>query len=185
MQSLCAASMRCFTCTFPDSPLLSVPYTRAMNAPSPQPRIRTLAWLRTPLAVTLLYVGIALVAEDDYYPFSHFPMYSYVSTSRHYMIVTDGDGKPIPVATLTGLTTGMIGKTYRNYVEQEARKLVVRNVDLPPEALQRVAQRVFRQLRDSAQRQKKEMPVKLQLLRADVSFEDGKVMDKTTLVASE
>ena len=157
-----------------------------MDPSSAQPRSRQMARLwYTPLFVTLLYVAIALVAEDGFYPFSHFPMYSFVSTSRHYVIVADGDGKPIPVANLTGLTTGMLAKRYRNYAEVEARKLAVRNVDLPDDSVRRICERLFREMRNGARQRRKEMPAKLQWLRCDVSFVDGKLVDKITPIASE
>jgi hypothetical protein len=139
---------------------------------------------RSPIGVMMLYMIICLQVQENY-PFSHYPMYSNPSPERPYYMVTDEEGKPIAVGDLTGITSPKVGKRYRTFVEEEAKKLKVKAVELPAAGQQAAGMRIFQQLREGAAKRKRELPAKLQLIRAELSFEDGKVKDSFQTMARE
>jgi hypothetical protein len=69
-------------------------------------------FLHTPLTTLAIFVILSLIAKENY-PFSNFPMYASSSAERAYFVITDGEGHPIPIGTLTGVTSSQVGKTYR------------------------------------------------------------------------
>jgi hypothetical protein len=58
-------------------------------------------FLHTPLTALAIFVILSLIAKENY-PFSNFPMYASPSAERAYFVITDGEGNPIPIGTLTG-----------------------------------------------------------------------------------
>jgi len=139
---------------------------------------------RSPLGLMLIYMAFALQFQENY-PLSHYPMYSNPSAERPYYYITDGDGKPVPVADLTGISSPKVGKRYRTFSEDEAKRLKIKGKDLPPEGRQAAGERIFTQLREGAARRKKELPDKLQLVRAELSYENGQIRDNIETIARE
>jgi hypothetical protein len=165
-----------------------------MNAP-PSPPLpwpseatlwqRVLCFLKvTPLVALAIFTALSLVIKENY-PFSNYPMYSNPSPERNYFMITDGEGKPIPVATLTGITCPKIGKIFRKRSDEMADKLKLKRTALPQEMVQAVGMSIFQQLRKEAAGMNKELPPKLQLMRTDITFEDGKIVELPHLIATE
>lgn len=138
----------------------------------------------TPLVTLGIYTILSLVLEENY-PFSNYPMYSNPSPERPYYMITDGDGNPLPIQTLTGVTCPKIGKIYRTKAEKLAKELDVRAVDLKPEHMQAISMEMFAYLREEGARKKQAMPAKLRLVKSYISYEDGKVIETPNLVGQE
>jgi hypothetical protein len=76
--------------------------------------------LHTPLTTLAIFVAASLILKENY-PFSHFPMYSSPTAPRAYYMVTDAEGRPLPISTITGVTPPKIGKMHwRKSQERES-----------------------------------------------------------------
>jgi hypothetical protein len=71
-------------------------------------------WLRRiPLKLTWALVALSL-ALGEWYPFSKFPMYSYLPAHESYFYVTDGADRAIPTTIQFGFSVGFIKKAHRS-----------------------------------------------------------------------
>jgi hypothetical protein len=141
-------------------------------------------WLRTPLTALLIYCLVSVWLQENY-PFSHFPMYSNPSAERPYYMVTDGDGQPLPIGTLTGITCPKVGKIYRTECQEVANKLKLNKDRLPPDKKQAIGEKMFAYLRAEATNRKQSLPGKLQLIRMEISYQDGQIIETPEIIAQE
>ena len=166
-----------------------------MNSPSNSPALpwpedaafwqRAAAFVKISPLMTLAIFSIFSLLIKENYPFSNYPMYSNPTPERNFYMITDGDGKPLPLATLTGTTCPKIGKIFRKRCDERADELKRRRTDLPKDEIQAVGMSIFKELREKAVGKKKELPPKLQLMRTDITFEGGKIVEMPHLIASE
>ena len=86
------------------------------NAPrSSRWRQRWRAFRLHPVFPLVCLLFFTQLVRDDFYPFSHYPMYSRPSKGElSFSYVADAAGHPIPVKEETGLTFSKIGKKYRS-----------------------------------------------------------------------
>lgn len=140
----------------------------------------------SPLTTLAIYTLVSLQLEENY-PISNYPMYSNPSPERPYYMVTDGDGKPLAIQTLTGVTCPKIGKIYRTKSEKLAKELDIKAVDLKAEHQQAIAMEMFAYLRDEAKQkgQAAAMPAKLRLVKNYLTYENKKVVESPTLIGQE
>jgi hypothetical protein len=140
----------------------------------------------SPLTALAVYTLVSLQLEENY-PISNYPMYSNPSPERPYYMITDGDGKPLAIQTLTGVTCPKIGKIYRTKSEKLAKELDVKAVDLKAEHQQTISMEMFTYLREEAKQkgQTTAMPAKLRLVKNYITYEDGKVVETPTLIGQE
>lgn len=141
-------------------------------------------WLRTPLTALVIYCLVSVWLQENY-PFSHFPMYSNPSAERPYYMIADGDGQPLPIGTLTGITCPKVGKIYRTECQDLADKLKMNKDKLPPEHKQAIGEKMFAYLRVEATNRKQALPDKLQLIRMEISYQDGKLSESAEVIAKE
>ncbi|RBP44373.1 hypothetical protein DES53_104193 [Roseimicrobium gellanilyticum] len=140
----------------------------------------------SPLTTLAIYTLVSLQLEENY-PISNYPMYSNPSPERPYYMVTDGEGKPVAIQTLTGVTCPKIGKIYRTKSEKLAKELDVKAVDLKPEHQQTIAMEMFAYLRDEAKQkgQTAALPAKLRLVKNYLTYENREVVETPTLIGQE
>lgn len=141
-------------------------------------------WLHTPLTALVLYCLVSVQLQENY-PFSHFPMYSNPSAERPYYMIADGDGQPLPIGTLTGITCPKVGKIYRTECQDLANKLKLNKDRLPPEHKQAIGEKMFAYLRAEASSHKHELPEKLQLIRMEISYQNGQIIETPEIIARE
>jgi hypothetical protein len=171
-------------------------------------------WLHTPLTALAIYCVLSVLLQENY-PFSHFPMYSNPSPERPYYILADGQGQPLPTASLTGVTCPKIGKIYRTETAEVADRLTkelrkewvaalsnkpmpkrwwtrltskrpsVKADHLPAEHKQAIGEKLFAYFRKEAATHKQTLPPKLQLIRMEISYHDGKISDTPEVIAKE
>jgi hypothetical protein len=141
-------------------------------------------WLHTPLTALAIYCLISVQLQENY-PFSHFPMYSNPSPERPYYIIADGSGKPLPIAALTGVTCPKVGKIYRTECQDVADKLKLNKDKLPQEHRQAIGEKMFAYFRREAAGRKQAMPEKLQLVRVEISYQNGKIVETPEIIAEE
>jgi hypothetical protein len=157
--------------------------------PHPGPSLDTasirLSW-RTPLIFLALYCLVSLALKENY-PISHYPMYANPSADRSYYIVADAaTGKPLPIATVSGITCPKIGKIWRDKVAALTKKNHMSKNDLNPEQKQQIGQAIFDELRIHAKDNKRTgLPDRLQLQRVDILYRDGVMSEVPTTLATE
>jgi hypothetical protein len=141
-------------------------------------------FLHTPLTTLAIFVALSLIARENY-PFSHFPMYSSPTAERSYFVVTDDSENPIPIGTLTGLTSAQVGKTYRKKSGERGAELKKIGNDRRTERDRIVAQEIFHALRQRAAKRGNNLPEKLQLHVVEIRFADGELRETKRLLFAE
>ncbi len=175
---------------FPPKSRSQLPMAAPTSPPLPWPSDapfwkKAIAFLKTsPISALLIYTVVSLCAEENY-PLSNYPMYSNPSPERPYYLIADGEGKPLPIQTLTGITCPKIGKIYRTKAEKLAKQLDIRAVDLKPENMQSIGMEMFAQFRHEAEKLKQPMPAQLQLVKTYITYENGKVVETPNTIAQE
>jgi hypothetical protein len=159
---------------------MNTPYTNVLRRGEPWYRLL----LHTPLTALAIFVVVCLIAKENF-PFSHFPMYARPGSERGYFVVTDAEGNPIPVGTLTGITASQVGKAYR----KKSKEL---SLQAPQVAGQSKADRdravgmeIFEMLRKQAPKRGKNIPEKLQLHLVEIRFEDGQIKETKRVLFAE
>ncbi len=72
------------------------------------------------LTVALLVLALWIIKE--FFPFSHFPMYSGMDTNPDYYFVTDANGEELPMLSLFNTRTARAKKVLRNELTRIARE---------------------------------------------------------------
>jgi hypothetical protein len=166
----------------------------AESVPTPTPSTYgTNLWPRiwkfikiSPLTALAVYTLVSLQLEENY-PISNYPMYSNPSPERPYYMITDGEGKLLPIQTLTGVTCPKIGKIFRKECDELAKQLDVKAVELKPEHHQAISMKMFAYLRNESQQkdQTAALPAKLRLVKNYITYENGQVIETPTLIGQE
>lgn len=138
----------------------------------------------SPLSTLLIYCLLSVMIRENY-PFSNFPMYSNPSPERMYYALADGDGKVLPIATLTGITSPKIGKIYRKIVDERSRKLNINPSKFTPEQVESIGLEILQQLRHEAETKKQTLPPKLQIIKTYISYKDGQIVETSNSIAKE
>lgn len=160
------------------------------SAPATQPTAFLKAvwtWLlRTPLTVLAIYCAISIYLGENF-PFSNFPMYSNPAAERMYYTISSEDGIGLPVQTLTDVTSPKIGKIYRTKAAKYAKKIGVKPSKFTPEHIATVGREILGDLRERATHlgRQDQLPGKLQLNRTWISYNDGRIVETTTVLAKE
>jgi len=99
-------------------------------------------WNAVPLKLVVVSVGVLWVAKE-FYPFSHFPMYSNFTEADYVVFIADGDGQPLPVEYISaGVRTARLKKHFNgevNRIREEIGRVEgarPRQRDMTPEQLQ-------------------------------------------------
>lgn len=149
---------------------------------------RDLPWQRlvwhTPLTTLAIFVTLSLILRENY-PFSHFPMYASPTAQRNYFIITDNRGNPIPVGSLTGLTSAQIGKTYRQKSRKHTAEMKKMGQVSRAERDRLVGVEIFQALRQRAATRGQKLPEKLQIHIAEIQFADGQIRETKRLLFAE
>ncbi len=134
----------------------------------------------SPITALLIFTIISLIAKENF-PFSNYPMYSNPSAERSFYMVSGVDGKPMPVATLTGITCPKIGKMFR-------KKASDRKLDddkLAPAQAQAIGMEIFGLLREQAQKLKQPLPERLRLTRIYITYANKAIVERPVVLAEE
>ncbi|HVJ58508.1 MAG TPA: hypothetical protein VM574_11785 [Terrimicrobiaceae bacterium] len=159
-----------------------------MNGRSTSALLRREPWPQllwhTPLTALVIFVLVCLIAKENF-PFSHFPMYSRPGAERGYLLVTDGDGQPIPVQNLTGVTASHVGKAYRTKSKEFGRKTNPLSTQSRTDRDRIVGIEIFQMLREQSANRGKDLPEKLQLHMVEIRFEDGEIKENKRVLFAE
>ena len=162
--------------------------TATASAPpdTSQPFIsRVVSFLKiSPITTLIIYCILSVVIRENF-PFSNFPMYSNPSPERFYYTVSEADGKGLPIATLTGITSPKIGKIYRKKADELSKKIGVSPNKFTPEQIQGLGLEILTFLRHEAANKKQTLPAKLQINKIVISYQDGKIVETPSIFAKE
>jgi hypothetical protein len=149
------------------APIDSPPASAALAVPAPWWR----RLVRHPIFPLMVLVLVTQLTRDQF-PFSHYPMYS-MPTSRplKWQYLADGDSKPLAHVYHTGISPSQVGKMFGSYkhdflTEEEAGLAVLK---------------YLRQ--KNAQRPKRPLPERIQLIETKIGFGDGHFIETNTVVA--
>ena len=140
--------------------------------------------LHTPLTTLAIFVAVSLILKENY-PFSHFPMYSSPTAPRAYYMVTDAEGRPLPISTLTGVTPPKIGKMH--WRKSQERESIVRETGKDDTAGrdEDIGREICTMLRQQAARRGQTLPQGIQLFRVEIQYDDGKIKETRQLLFAE
>ena len=159
-----------------------------MNGRSTSALLRGEPWSRllwhTPLTALVIFVIACLIAKENF-PFSNFPMYARPGAERGYFFITGGDGEPIPVGSLTGVTASQVGKAYRKKSRELGRQTNPLSSRSRAERDRIVGIEIFQMLREQATKRGKGLPEKLKLHLVEIRFENGEIKEKKRVLFAE
>lgn len=140
--------------------------------------------LHTPLTTLAIFVAASLILKENY-PFSHFPMYSSPTAPRAYYMVTDAEGRPLPISTITGVTPPKIGKMH--WRKSQERESMVRRTGKHDTAGrdEDIGREICTMLRQQAARRGQTLPQGIQLFRVEIQYDDGKIKETKQLLFAE
>jgi hypothetical protein len=130
--------------------------------------------LRHPIMMMVLLIVLCRVVKNAY-PFNSFPMYA--DPSPHpsdYLIVADGNGTPINVKRMTGLSSAKVKKVYTERLNRACKKNKLEPEEVTPEIKQAVFAETLRQLRELAVNRKRPLPEKVRITNVLIYQEDAK-----------
>jgi hypothetical protein len=140
--------------------------------------------LHTPLTTLAIFVAVSLIVKENY-PFSHFPMYASPTAPRSYYMITDAEGRPLPIATLTGVTLPKIGKMHWKK-SQEREAMARKSGEADPAGQEKeIGREICEMLRRQASRRGQTLPPSVQLYRVEIQYDDGKIKETKRLLFAE
>jgi hypothetical protein len=159
-----------------------------MNGRSTSALLRREPWTQllwhTPLTALVIFVLVCLIAKENF-PFSHFPMYSRPGAERGYFLVSDGGGQPIPIGSLTGISSSQVGKAYRKKSRELGRQTNALSRQSRVDRDRIVGIEIFQMLREQGAKRGKNLPEKLQLHLVEIRFEDGEIKENKRVLFAE
>ena len=128
-------------------------------------------------------VSIAILAEDNFYPLSYFPMYSDPDESENYFYVATtnetGEMEPIPVRKLTSITAPKVKKMYKSWSRQRADEMDKSDRDLTQEERAEVGRELLTFLNGQAVDRNREMPEPLHLVEVWIVYDNDTGFSET------
>jgi gas vesicle protein len=137
------------------------------------------------LSLALVGFSVLSLLLRENYPFSHFPMYGNPSDDVYYLWLADAEKRPLPVQALTGKTAPKLGKMLRTYADLKAKELKLKRSALPESAMQQVFTQLLAYLRQEAKTLKQTLPERLTLMRTDVKYAQGRLIETPSTLFAE
>ncbi len=133
--------------------------------------VSLIGWIATRYSIWCLpfVVSLAILAEDDFYPLSYFPMYSDPDESENYLYVATFDEdptkhEPIPIRDLTGLSAPKVKKMWKSYARDFADDLGKKDTKLTEKEVNEAAEILLDEFREVAEDRGQELPDHLALV---------------------
>ena len=120
---------------------------------------------------------------QDFFPLSHFPMYSDPDESENYFYVATtneaGEMEPIPVRQLTRITAPKVKKMYKSWSRQRADEMDKSDRDLTQEERAEVGRELLTFLNGQAVDRNREMPEPLHLVEVWIVYDNDTGFSET------
>lgn len=147
------------------------------------------AWigLRHSFFVVPFIVFLSIWVED-FFPLSHFPMYSDPDESENYFYVAsvseNGETQPIPIRVLTLVTAPKVKKMYKSWSREFAGKLGKSDKELTSEERAEVGRNLLTFLEDQATDRGREMPENMALIEVWIVYDNDTGFSETPEVVA-
>lgn len=143
-----------------------------------------LKWL--PILVLPIFISVTQSIEE-WYPFSHFPMYRDPSPRSFYLYITDENNDPLPVAYMSGVRTAALKKRWKRRVKDAGNSYLNWEADAKKRdsVFEEVGIELLETLRKLSIDRKRPFPDNVKLMRADISFENDQFVEEVFQVAQE
>jgi len=113
---------------------------------------------------------------QDFFPLSHFPMYSDPDPSEDYFYLATVDERggitPVPVRGLTRITAPKVKKMYKSRADDEARKQGKSRKDLTTEERAQIGRHLLMFLKDQAEKRGQNFPAEASLVQVWIVYDD-------------
>ena len=120
---------------------------------------------------------------QDFFPLSHFPMYSDPDESENYFYVAttneEGEMEPVPVRKLTSITAPKVKKMYKSWSWKRADEMDKSDRDLTTEERAEVGRELLTFLNDQAVDRNREMPEPLHLVEVWIVYDNDTGFSET------
>lgn len=125
---------------------------------------------------------------QDFFPLSHFPMYSDPNESENYFYVAtvDGEGEiiPAPVRGLTGITAPKVKKIFKSMADEEAGKIGKKRDDLDAQQRAVIGRELLMFLSDQADVRGNDFPEIASLVEVWIVYDNETGISETTKVVA-
>lgn len=125
---------------------------------------------------------------EDFFPLSHFPMYSDPDNSENYFYVATVDDKggltPLPVNALTSITAPKVKKMYKSWAQSFADDRGKSDKDLSAEERAEVGRNLLTFLQDQAGKRNRNLPEPVALVEVWIVYDDEKGFSETPEVVA-
>ncbi len=125
---------------------------------------------------------------EDFFPLSHFPMYSDPNESENYFYLATADGAggldPVPVRALTGVTAPKVKKMYKSWARDHAASLGKSDKELTAEERARVGRDLLAFLRGQAEGKPGALPGHLSLVEVWIVYDNDTGFSETPEVVA-
>jgi hypothetical protein len=136
------------------------------------------------LSFTLLCV-IAIAVEENY-PFSHYPMYADPGATSVYYHLADEAGTPLPIESLTGKSSPKLGKLLRGHADRRAKQMKLSSAaKLPADEWPAICRDTLSYLRQQATALHQSLPAKVRLMRTEIRYDAGRVIETPSVLFAE
>jgi hypothetical protein len=126
-----------------------------------------------------------LFTVKEFYPFSHYPMYSGLNDDVDLYFVRDSEKQPVPVLSAYGIKTSRVKKMFNTELGELLKPRRAKRSEATPEEMREAGDRVLAYLLDQmSEGQKAIYPHDdIELVRIMVTMRDGKFTRTEVAVA--
>ncbi len=130
------------------------------------------------------FCGFSLKVKENF-PFSNYPMYGDPDPVSEYYHLADGEGKPLPVRTLTGVTCPQVGKILRKRGDDRGRQLGMKRKNMPPAEWEIICRKTLDELRQKASVRGNKLPDKMRIMHTKIEYKDGGIVETPDIFFAE
>ena len=137
------------------------------------------------LGLLPLYCLMAEALQENY-PISHYPMYGDPDPVSVFYHLADSDGKALPIQRLTGKSSPKLGKILRGHAERRAKELHLNSYSkIPDEEWTPICRETLSYLRQQAGVIRSQLPAKLKIMKTEIRFQNGRVVENPIVFFAE
>ena len=136
------------------------------------------------IAVCAVFCGVSLQVKENF-PFSNYPMYGDPDPTSEYYHLADGEGKPLAVRTLTGVTCPQVGKILRKRGDDRGKELGMKRKNMPAAEWEIICRKTLGDLREKAGASGNKLPDKMRIMHTTIEFKDGAIVETPDIFFAE
>lgn len=136
------------------------------------------------IALFAVFCSASLAMKENF-PFSNYPMYGDPDPVSEYYHLADGEGKPLAVRTLTGVTCPQVGKILRKRGDDRGKQLGMKRKKMPPAEWEIICRKTLNELRDKAVVRGNKIPDKLRIMHTTIEYKDGRIVETPDIFFAE